>query len=199
MLLSFGVCSHRETKNLEVIGRGLLVKLQDCFIWWEAKKVHVQYQKILTVSTVLLNQKELVLLNAWRVKQEHLVCASIVFDKPWGNQHLFLLSWKYRRLLEALAFGNECISEEFMDDPDLIFIEMNGNSLWDFKSARVYFTFTSLILNLKNSVFFFPPLINNWRLKVTHPNRNHYQYKEEKKKKSAVVTSEVQWCFNNTE
>lgn len=147
-----------------------------------SKKVHVQYQKILTVSTVLLNQKELVLLNAWRVKQEHLVCASIVFDKPWGNQHLFLLSWKYRRLLEALAFGNECISEEFMDDPDLIFIEMNGNSLWDFKSARVYFTFTSLILNLKNSVFFFPPLINNWRLKVTHPNRNHYQYKEEKKR-----------------
>lgn len=117
-------------------------------------KKHVQYQKTLTISTVLLNWKELVLLNTWRVKEQHLICASIVFDKPWGNQHLFFLSWKYRRLLEALAFGNECISEEFMDDPDLIFVEMNGNPLWDLKSAWVYFTFTSLILDLKNSFFF---------------------------------------------
>lgn len=59
----------------------------------------------LTVCTALLYQKEFVLLNTWRVKQQHLVCASIVFDKPWGNQHLFFLSWKYRRLLEVLALG----------------------------------------------------------------------------------------------
>lgn len=149
-----------------------------------SKNGHVLYQKTLTASTVLPNQEELVLLNTQRVKQQHLVCASIVFDKPWGNQHLFFLSWKCSRLLEAFAFGNECISEEFVDDLDLIFIEMNGNSLWDFKSARLYFTFTCLILDLKNSFlfFFFHQLINNWRLKVTHPNRNHCDCKEEKKR-----------------
>lgn len=45
MLLSFGVCSHRETKKLEVIGRGLLVKLQCYFIWWEAKKAMSSIKK----------------------------------------------------------------------------------------------------------------------------------------------------------
>lgn len=37
MLFSFGVCSHRETNKLEVSGRGLLVKFQHYFSWWEAK------------------------------------------------------------------------------------------------------------------------------------------------------------------
>lgn len=179
-----GFAATGKKNKLEVNGGGLLVNYS--IILFDGKlKRHVQYQKTLTISTMLLNRKELVLLNTWRVKQQHLVCASIVFDKPWGNQHLFFLSRKYRRLLEALAFGNECISEEFMDDPDLIFIEMNGNPLWDLKSAWVYFAFTSLILDLKNSFafFIFSPLINKWSLKVTHPNRNHYHCKEGEKKR----------------
>lgn len=92
--------------------------------------------------------------------QQHLACSGIVFYKPWGNQASFFLSWKYRSLLEALAFGNECIGEEFMDDPDLIFIQMHGNMLWDFRLAWVYFTFTCLILDLKELLFFLQ-LINN--------------------------------------
>ncbi|TRZ22203.1 hypothetical protein HGM15179_004909 [Zosterops borbonicus] len=53
----------------------------------------------------------------------------------------YLVKYNEGRLLEALASGNECISEEFMDDPDLIFIEMNGNPLWD----------SSLLTSLKSA------------------------------------------------
>lgn len=82
-----------------------------------------------------------------------MACVNIVFYKPWEiNLPSFL--HENTELLEAVAFENECISEKFMDDPDLIFIEMNGNALWDFRSIWMYFTFTCIIVDLKNNFFF---------------------------------------------
>lgn len=177
-------CSLRETNKLEVDNgnRGregywlncriiLFGREQErpCPVQKKPSKHH--NRQTLTASTVLLSQKKLFSLNRWRGKQQHLASASIVFCKPWGNQSPVFLSWKYRRSLEALAFGNGGISEEFMDDPDLISKGMNGNMLWDFRSAWLCLTFSYCSRDWKNSFFFC-----NW--KAAHPTRNWYHCKQ---------------------